>query len=344
MKRTICTRWVNISCVAMLACFTQALALTGPTVSSLRPQASIVASPNPVNPTSLVNFDISGSTHQDPAKFLVSWKLIFDITGGVDWSSPDRQGSFPVAGPIVLAAGYPEKGFDYDVAATVQVTDNVGETDEDVVTVHVTSAWVPPIADPDGPYFGRVGMSVTLDGSGSHSPNPGGSIVAYDWDLDGNGTYETYAGSLPTLAHTWNTPYSGSIGLKVTDNYGLTSTASVYTKIVVSDLRPVAYPLVTYRRISLKAWEYTYRFTIRNYGMDTTAVSAELQNYPAQVTVIDGNVSFGDVSAGATVSSSDTFTIRIDRSVPVRNSDLTWRLTFTDAVGDTWVLVNFPLY
>jgi len=203
-----------------------------------------------------------------------------------------------------------------------------------------------PVANPGGPYFGSVGVPLTLDGSASYDPNPGGSIVKYEWDLDGNGTYETNAGASPQIPHTWTTPFTGQIGLKVTDNFGPTSTASVYTLITVSDLKPVSYPLVSYRRITPAVWEYTYKFVMMNVGAgDATAVSATLQNYPAQVTVVDGNVSFPTVPAGGTpVTSTDTFTIRINRSTAVRNIDLAWRLQFTDAAGTAWVLMNFPLY
>lgn len=324
-----------------------ALLILEPTVSSLRPIAAITASPNPVNANTTVNFDISGSSHQDPAKFLVSWKLIFD-SSSVDWSHPDASGSFPVSGTIPKIGGYPQKSppADYDVNAIVQVTDNVGETAEAVVTVHITTGLVPPVADPDGPYFGSIGAAITLDGSGSYDPNVGGSIVKYEWDLDGNGTYETDAGTSSTLSHTWAAPYTGQVGLRVTDNYGQTSTASVYTKITVSDLHPDSYPLVSYRRVGSTTWEYEYRFNIKNLGTgDATSVSAALQNWPAQVTVVDGSVSFPTVPAGGTVvSSTDTFKIRINRSVAVKNTDLTWRLQFTDGGGTTWTLVNFPLY
>jgi hypothetical protein len=322
-----------------------AILVLEPTVSSLRPVAAISASPNPVNANTTVNFNISGSTHQDPGKFLKSWKLIFDTSAGVNWSTPDVQGNFPT-GLIPKTGGYPQKSppASYDVTAIVQVTDNVGETSEATVIVHITTGLVAPVANPGGPYFGSVSFPITLNGCSSYDPNAGGSIVKYEWDLDGNGTYETNVGNSCTLQHTWTTPYTGQIGLRVTDNFGLVSTASVYTNITVADLKPVSYPLISYRRISVTVWEYTYKFTIKNQGNgDATGVSAVLQNWPAQVTVVDGNVTFPDVAAGAQVTSTDTFTIRINRSVPVQNSDLTWKLTYTTG-GSTWVLVNFPLF
>lgn len=316
-----------------------------PTVASLRPQANIVASPNPVHASTTVNFDISGSTHQDPVRYLASWKIDFDAANGVNWATPDVQGVFPVSGVIAKAGGYPETGGDYDVTATVQVTDNVGETAEWTVIVHITSSWVAPIAAPGGPYFGSIGIPIVLNGSGSYSPNVGGLITLYEWDLNGDGTFEVNAGNSPTYAAMWPSPYTGQIGLRVTDNLGHVSTASVYTRITVSDLKPVSYPLISSARINRNVWEYVYRFTIKNQGSgDATNVSAVLQNWPSQVTVIDGSVTFGTVAAGQTVASSDTFTVRIDRSVAVSNNDLSWKLTFTVPGGSQYVLVNFPLY
>ena len=110
-------------------------------------------------------------------------------------------------------------------------------------------------------------------------------------------------------------------------------------------LRPAAYPLVSSRRITRTVWEYTYRFSLRNTGLgNATSVSAVLLRYPAQVTVIDGNVSFPNVAAGSTVTGTDTFTVRIDRAVPLRNGDLTWQIIFTDPAGTTRTLSNLPLF
>jgi hypothetical protein len=319
-----------------------AILVLEPTVASLRPVAEISASPNPTPPNKNVTFNISGSIHQDPDKWLVSWKIDYDASNGVNWAAPDRNGVFPAV-PIVKTGGYPETGSDYDVTATLQVTDNTGETAEAVVVVHVTSANVAPIAKPGGPYFGRVGTPIAISGSASYDPNPGDTIVSYQWDLDGDAQYDDAVGV--NVQHTWNTPYSGSIGLKVCDNWGACSTGSAYTNITIADLKPVSYPLISYRRIDRYVWEYVYKFVIKNEGNgNTTNVSAQLQNWPNQVSVIDGNVSFGNVAAGQQVTSQDTFTIRINRQTALQKADLTWKLTYTDSAGATWIIVNFPLY
>jgi hypothetical protein len=65
-----------------------------------------------------------------------------------------------------------------------------------------------------------IGNSLTLDASGTTDPgnNP---ISSYEWDLNGDGFYETSSGSNPIKATTFGSVESGTVGLKVTDSEGL---------------------------------------------------------------------------------------------------------------------------
>ncbi|HEU5252502.1 MAG TPA: PKD domain-containing protein [Solirubrobacterales bacterium] len=69
-----------------------------------------------------------------------------------------------------------------------------------------------------------VGQTVNFNGSSSSSPN--GAIAKYEWDLDGNGTYETNTGATPTASSGYATPGPVTVGLRVTDAAGKTATAS----------------------------------------------------------------------------------------------------------------------
>ena len=51
------------------------------------------------------------------------------------------------------------------------------------------------------PQSAQTGQSVTFDGSGSTDLD--GTIAKYEWDLDGNGTYETDTGTTPTVTTTY---------------------------------------------------------------------------------------------------------------------------------------------
>jgi len=94
----------------------------------------------------------------------------------------------------------------------------------------------PPVADPNGPYFANEGEEIILDGTGSYDPN--GTVVRYDWDLDGDGTFETLDAG-PTPAYTWGDDYVGNVGLRVQDNEGLWS-SPVYTTATVNNVAPSA--------------------------------------------------------------------------------------------------------
>lgn len=88
---------------------------------------------------------------------------------------------------------------------------------------------IPPVANANGPYLGNEGSPITLDASASSDPD--GTIVLYEWDLDGDGTFET---GIPDaiIYHTYGDDYSGSIALRVVDNDGLTGTDSTIASIV----------------------------------------------------------------------------------------------------------------
>ncbi len=74
----------------------------------------------------------------------------------------------------------------------------------------------PPVADAGGPYIGTVGEPINFDGTGSYDPD--GTIISYEWDLDGDGVADDATGPTPSM--TWSTPYSGIIRLAVTDDEG----------------------------------------------------------------------------------------------------------------------------
>jgi hypothetical protein len=300
--------------------------------------ASIIATPNPVSLNTALAFDISASTQQDSNRFLTSWKIDLDALDGLNWSSPNLWGHFPASS--IVMPGYAVPG---DYVVTLQVTDNASATEVATVTVRVVNTNVPPVASPGGPYFASLGATVNLDGSSSYDPDTGDYITRYEWDVNNDGLFEIDT-TLSTYPCVWNEPYSGIIALRVTDNWGNMSLTRAQTNVTISDLKPVSYPLVSSRRITRTLWEYTYRFIIRNNGYaGVTNTSAQLTTWPGQVTVIDGAVSFGAVPAGVQMTSSDTFTIRVDQTTPMSNADLTWRLDYTDGGGVQRVLMKLPL-
>jgi hypothetical protein len=116
----------------------------------------------------------------------------------------------------------PDPGFTGTDTFDYTAGDGKGGTDTATVTVTVEEGPGPennpPVADADGPYTGQVGQPITLDGSGSVEPDPGDSIISYEWDLNNNGQYDDATGINPMW--TWSTVGFYTIGLRVTDSFG----------------------------------------------------------------------------------------------------------------------------
>ncbi|MBI4844613.1 MAG: choice-of-anchor D domain-containing protein [Nitrospirae bacterium] len=111
----------------------------------------------------------------------------------------------------------------------LKVTDNLGATGTATTSISVTNT--PPAADAGGPYTGVTETAISLSGSAT---DPGASdVLTYQWDIDGNGSYET---SGKDVQVTFSTEGNYTVGIRVTDDDGGigidTATISV-TKLVV---------------------------------------------------------------------------------------------------------------
>ena len=87
-----------------------------------------------------------------------------------------------------------------------------------------------PIADAGGPYTGTIDLPVVFDGTGSSDPD--GLIVTYDWDF-GDGV----TGSGVTQSHAYVDPGIYTLTLTVTDNNGLTDSATSIVTIESQTLK-----------------------------------------------------------------------------------------------------------
>ena len=97
-------------------------------------------------------------------------------------------------------------------------------------TITVTDPGRPTAAFTMTPSAATVGQRVDFDGMGSNDPN--GIIVAWDWDLDGNGTFET-SGATPN--RTYALPGTIMVQLRVTDN---SNTTNIVTQALVLSALP----------------------------------------------------------------------------------------------------------
>ena len=92
-----------------------------------------------------------------------------------------------------------------------------------------------PIANANGSYAVPEGLAVTLTGLGSTDSD--GSIVAYEWDLNNDGVFETSGQTAVFSAATLDDSVY-TVHLRVTDNLGATNIAT--TTVTVLNVAPAA--------------------------------------------------------------------------------------------------------
>ncbi|MCB1219202.1 MAG: PKD domain-containing protein [Planctomycetales bacterium] len=131
----------------------------------------------------------------------------------------------------------------------VQLTDNEGAQRIAETVVSVT-----PVIDNDPPTAvlgankttGSAPLTVLFNGTGSSDPD--GTIVKYEWDLDGNGSFEKDTGAVDSTSTTFNDPGNYDIKLRVTDDLGSTATDNLLIEVmeVGAQSPPDALMLVDY--------------------------------------------------------------------------------------------------
>jgi len=106
--------------------------------------------------------------------------------------------------------------------AALQVEDNRGRQDLTYVTI-VVSAPPPTAVASVTPTNGPAPLQVNFSGSGN---SPNGRITLYEWDFDGDGTYDWSSSTTGNTVHTYISPGNYQPTFRVTDVVGLTATVS----------------------------------------------------------------------------------------------------------------------
>ena len=91
------------------------------------------------------------------------------------------------------------------------------------------SASEPPVADANGPYIESECTEIWFDASGSYDPD--GDDLAYRWDFDNDGEWDTDWDVIPIATHMWLDDFSGTVRVEVTDGE-LSDTAIANTTIM----------------------------------------------------------------------------------------------------------------
>ncbi len=157
-------------------------------------------------------------THTTPEAFgggnTISWNF--------QWTAPGTAGSATLYGAGLSSDGSRTSG------------DGTG-TDTLTISVEAPVVNQDPTADAGGPYAGSVSELITFDASGSSDSD--GSIVSYEWDFDGDLTYDTSLGT-PTVSHSYPAEAIYNVTVRVTDDQGATDTASTQATIGAAANQP----------------------------------------------------------------------------------------------------------
>jgi YD repeat-containing protein len=181
-----------------------------PAGSNRAPNGGFTISQNPAKTATAITFDASAS--HDPDGTIAKYEWDLDGNGTFETNS----GTNPKVSHSYSAEG--------EYTVRLRVTDNGGATDTAVRTLTIINNLPPTASFTANPPVIVKGGEITFDGSGSSDPD--GTIAKYEWDFDGNGTYETNGGSNPVIGHIYTTPGSYTVGLRVTDNGGKTATTT----------------------------------------------------------------------------------------------------------------------
>ncbi len=145
------------------------------------------------------------STSTDPDGTVDSWAWDFNDDGVTDATIEIATWTYTTAGTYTV---------------TLTVTDNDTLTDSTSANITVSPALQPPVASfTYSPASPAVGETVDFDAAASSDPD--GTIVSYSWDF---GDGDTGTGETPT--HVYTTGVAYTVTLIVTDNDGLTDTAT----------------------------------------------------------------------------------------------------------------------
>jgi YD repeat-containing protein len=293
------------------------------------PVASFTASPNPVAAGLLSSFDASASSDPDGAVVKYEWDL-------------DGNGSYETdTGETASAAkSYATAG---DVTVDLRVTDNIGETATTTRTVTVRGT-LPTASLTATPNPASTGDQVSFDASGSSDPE--GAIAKYEWDLDGNGSYETDTGSTASAVKSYPSKGGTTVGLRVTDGDGATATTTVgltvQNRAPSASFTAVPNPVPTLTQVTFNASASSDPDgAVAKYEWDLDGNGSYETDTGATATATRSFEGAGDHEVGLRVTDDDGATATTTRTVTVQNQVPSASFTATPNPVPTGTQVNF---
>jgi hypothetical protein len=113
------------------------------------------------------------------------------------------------------------------------------------------------------------------------------------------------------------------------------------TEASAQQLSAGAYHLQSSVRSSLTQYDYTYTVDLSDSGAAAQFVVGTVVSLSPNTLVLKGSVNFGTVPANATITSTDTFTIRQDRRFGFDPASLNWSFTASNVISLSASLFDF---
>lgn len=165
----------------------------------------------------------------DVAGTLIGRSGIEPLQGVVTWTSigPGGASGSATLGTVRLSRGLPCATAGVDIALAY---DSIATFAPLTLPLGRDGACrIAPRAAITGPATARTGEPVTFDASGSTDLD--GTIGRYEWDLDGNGSFETVTGARATASRTYASEGTRDVRVRATDEEGDTGQAATVIAI-----------------------------------------------------------------------------------------------------------------
>lgn len=131
--------------------------------------------------------------------------------------------------------------------------------------------------------------------------------------------------------------------IAVTGLFMVAYSPAVPAAVMSGDITIDNFVLVSSRRVSRTAYEYSYRASIINAGSSTYDVTATISSADPSTVLIDNQISFENVVGGTTTDSMDVFTIRQDRRSAFNWDSLVWNVDIWEKVSSQEIGVDLSV-
>ncbi len=201
----------------------------------------------------LVGSSVGDPTYNNPPGFyyalsddLLNWTnatllMAAEITWTKDCVPPD-----PIRDPSLIDTNSTSRNFEtvgqraYLFYTVQHLSGCSGTLDRDLLRIPVEfsnqQAGGPSAALTASARTASVGDTVTFDASGSSDSD--GSVVSYEWDLNGDGTFERDTGPDPTTSKSFTAPEQVTVTVRVADNDGKVTDETEIVEVRSSSSRP----------------------------------------------------------------------------------------------------------